>query len=354
MVALALLAGCFADSEDEVPIPPAGQIDLVAVDRVSLDESDEAYVSIIAHGSSLVAFAPSGEIAVLDPGGKRVLLFDRSGVLLRWAGREGAGPGEFNVFLGVAWDPEGRLWVSDDQRITVLDRDLEVETIFRVKEGAQNALRMAPTRASMLVAEGMYPVGGPAVRHYDLSGEPGSVVFNVPPRDGEPYVGQQFRSRFHVAGDTVIVASSVSYPLYVLDLDGNVLDTFGIRPPSIGEMTYPGAGAFAGERQIGALDWLRSFGTVSSIWFLQDSVIAVEHARRHPEPGGIPPWNFHLDVYDRWTLEKVAEDIPLPGFVADVHEGLLWLVTGTPLTSDPIGGPWELTGYRIEAAGGSS
>ena len=146
-----------------------------------------------------------------------------------------------------------------------------------------------------------------------------------------------------------MVASSVSYPLYLYDPAGSLLDTFGTRPPSIGEMTYPGAGAFIGAAQANAGEWQRSFGTASSIWFVHDSLIVVEHTRRHPEPGGIPPWSYWMDVYDRWTLEKLVEDLPLPvpGFIVDVHDDLLWLVTQTPMSSDPIGGPWGLTGFRV-------
>jgi len=62
-----------------------------------------------------------------------------------------------------------------------------------------------------------------------------------------------------------------------------------------------------------------------------------EHQRRHPEAGGIPPWSYYLDVYDRWTLEKLAEDVPLPGLIVDVHEDLLWVLTNTPLPSLPEG-----------------
>ena len=32
----------------------------------------------------------------------------------------------------------------------------------------------------------------------------------------------------------------------------------------------------------------------------------------------------------------------------DVHEDLLWILTDTPLTSEPPGGPWGFTGFRVE------
>jgi hypothetical protein len=80
---------------------------------------------------------------------------------------------------------------------------------------------------------------------------------------------------------------------------------------------------------------------------VHDSLIVVEHTRRHPEPGGIPPRNYWIDVYDRSTLTKLAEDMPMPGLVLDVYDDLIWVLTGTPLTSRPIGGPWVVTGFVI-------
>ncbi len=348
VVACVLITGC-AFGSDEESAAERVRVDLEPIERLFLDETDEAYISHLTHGMFLLAFSESGTLAVLDRGGKRVLLFDRDGQLLRWAGREGDGPGEFRDLWGVAWDSTDRIWITDNQRITVLDRELAVDTTFRADEGVDYARRMAPVGGGMLVAENRWPIEGPALRRYDLAGRPGPVIFNVPPRDGEAYVQQEFRPRFHTAGDTVVVASSVSYPLYLCDPEGNLLDTFGARPPSIGEMTYPGAGAFAGGAQANAGEWQRSFGTVSSIWVVHDSLIVVEHTRRHPEAGGIPPWSLWVDVYDRWTLEKLGEDLPLPvpGFIVDVHDDLLWLVTQSPGTSEPLGGPWGLTGFRV-------
>lgn len=99
-------------------------------------------------------------------------------------------------------------------------------------------------------------------------------------------------------------------------------------------------------------EWLRTFGPAHSIRPLHDSLIVVEHQRRHPEAGGIPPWSYYLDVYDRWTLEKLAEDVLLPRLIVDVHDDLLWVLTDTPLTSDPPGGPGGFTGFRVEVSAG--
>ena len=204
----------------------------------------------------------------------------------------------------------------------------------------------------MVAGERRWPIAGPSIVLYDRSGAPGPILMEVPEVDQLPYVLGEYRPRFAASGDTVFAASSTSYPLRTFRLDGTPLDTFGSRPPSIGEMTYPEMGAYAGSRQVLAGEWLRTFGTVHSVHLLQDSLIVVEHQRRHPEPGGIPPWSYYLDVYDRWTLEKLAEDVLLPGLIVDVHDDLLWLLTDTPLTSDPPGGPWGFTGFRVEIPAG--
>ena len=344
-VVVAALTAC--DTGEREDGSRSFSVNLVPTEEILLGETDEAYISYIGHDMFLLAFSESGTLAALDRGGRRVLLFDRDGQLLRWAGRDGDGPGEFRSLWGVAWDSTDRIWVSDNRRITILDRDLAVDTIFRADDGVDYVRRMAPVGGGMLVAENRYPIEGPALRRYDLGGRPGPVIFEVPPRDGEAYVQQEFRPRFHAVGDTVVVASSVSYPLYLYDPEGNLLDTFGTRPPSIGEMTYPGAGAFAGAAQADGGEWQRSFGTVRSVWVVHDSLIVVEHTRRHPEAGGIPPWSFWIDVYDRWTLEKLVEDHPTPTFIVDVHDDLLWLRTHSPGTSDPLGGPWGLTGFLV-------
>jgi hypothetical protein len=351
----AILTSLVACDGDDTGLPrtaPVGTVTtLRAVDHVTLEETDEAYVGSIGTGIG-VSFRPDGVIAVADGMASRVLFFERSGSLLRSFGGPGDGPGEFRRVRALSWDPEGRLWVAGEARVTVIGVDFDLDSTFLPPDGVESFWSLSRAGPSMLAAEYRYPVQGPSIVAYDRNGNPGIVFMEVPEVDQRPYVLGEYRPRFSASGDTVFAASSTSYPLRTFRLDGTPLDTFGTRPPSIGERTYPEMGAFAGGRQVLGGDWLRMFGTIHSVRPLHDSLIVVEHRRRHPDPGGIPPWSHYLDVYDRWTLEKLAEDVLLPGLIVDVHDDLLWLLTDTPLSSDPPGGPWGFTGFRVEVSAG--
>jgi sugar lactone lactonase YvrE len=71
-----------------------------------------------------VGIGPGGEIAAIDFQAQHVRLFARDGTPLDRLGGPGAGPGEFDGPLAVAWDPQGRLWVVDgwNRRYTVFDQ----------------------------------------------------------------------------------------------------------------------------------------------------------------------------------------------------------------------------------------
>ncbi|TVP54296.1 MAG: hypothetical protein EA351_13525 [Gemmatimonadales bacterium] len=340
-----MTSGCTLGSDD--PRTMEYEVTLHAEREIALEETDEAYVAGIGSGTT-IDFRNDGHLAVADRMERRVLFFDDAGDLLGMFGREGEGPGEFRHILGIAWDERDRLWVSDNSgRITVIDATFAMDTLFEMGADTDYARRLGSSRGTMLVEEHRFPPSGAAIRAYDLDGRPGPMLMAVPEEGGRPYVLGEFHASSFPLGDTVLLASSVNYPLLKVQADGTPLATFGTRPPSIGTMTFPAAGEFAGSRQILGAEWQRSFGTVRAIWAVHDSLIVVEHTRRHPEAGGIPPWHYWIDVYDRWSMEKLAEDVSPPGFVVGVHDDLLWLLTGTPLTSEPVGGPWTVTGFRV-------
>lgn len=67
-----------------------------------------------------VAADAAGRIYVADRIGSTVRVFGPDGRFLAWIGREGEGPGEFQWPADLAFDREGRLYVRDARRITVL------------------------------------------------------------------------------------------------------------------------------------------------------------------------------------------------------------------------------------------
>jgi sugar lactone lactonase YvrE len=74
-----------------------------------------------------VLVAPNGDIFVSQGhgGGGRILKFDKTGKLIKEFGKNGSGPGEFNVPHALAMDSRGRLFVGDraNSRIQIFDQD---------------------------------------------------------------------------------------------------------------------------------------------------------------------------------------------------------------------------------------
>jgi hypothetical protein len=64
-----------------------------------------------------------GRIWVLEGQAQEIRVFDRQGRHVRTIGRKGGGPGEFAQPIGMAWGPDGNLWVPDpsNTRISLID-----------------------------------------------------------------------------------------------------------------------------------------------------------------------------------------------------------------------------------------
>ena len=75
-----------------------------------------------------VLTAPNGDIFVAEGHvamGARILKFDKTGKFVKQFGKNGAGPGEFNVPHALAMDSRGRLFIGDrsNNRIQIFDQD---------------------------------------------------------------------------------------------------------------------------------------------------------------------------------------------------------------------------------------
>jgi sugar lactone lactonase YvrE len=76
-----------------------------------------------------VVIAPNGDIFVADGHGDkttaRIVKFSKDGTFIKAWGKEGTGPGEFNVPHGLGLDSAGRLFVADraNNRIQIFDQD---------------------------------------------------------------------------------------------------------------------------------------------------------------------------------------------------------------------------------------
>ena len=101
----------------------------------------------------------SGRIYVLDRQAESVLVFGQDGRFIRRVGRAGQGPGELQFPTGLAWDPQGRLWVANAGNAR-----------FEVYDSAGVHVSSHPRRA---VGFG-YPWGGAFLRSGGLA-EPSTV-----------------------------------------------------------------------------------------------------------------------------------------------------------------------------------
>lgn len=80
-----------------------------------------------------VLVIPSGEVYVADGyGNARVVKFSAEGKFLRAWGKRGNAPGEFHTPHALAYDPRGRIYVSDreNDRIQVFSLDGELLTVW--------------------------------------------------------------------------------------------------------------------------------------------------------------------------------------------------------------------------------
>ncbi len=84
-----------------------------AVEEVRIGSADATDPVVLFADVWDVTVDALGRIYVLDRQPKEVRVFDRGGRHVRTLGREGGGPGEFRNPIGLAWGPEGNLWVTD-------------------------------------------------------------------------------------------------------------------------------------------------------------------------------------------------------------------------------------------------
>lgn len=119
-VLVCTLAGCAADAP-----APAGSTD---VDTLRMVVAWEVGPGRHPDADSLglvtgVAVDAAGNVYVVDQLNAKIWVFDAEGRLRSSAGRKGEGPGEFTVPTGPGIGPDGRLYVRDVARVSVLGPD---------------------------------------------------------------------------------------------------------------------------------------------------------------------------------------------------------------------------------------
>lgn len=113
-------------TSEEYVLPDA-DVYLTITDSIGVELGDSNYVFGSIAG---VNITPEGNIAVLDRQKACVSLFSTDGEFIERIGRQGSGPGEFLLPVGMAFFPEGGMVVSDAMggKLIYFKSDLEYES----------------------------------------------------------------------------------------------------------------------------------------------------------------------------------------------------------------------------------
>lgn len=161
-----------------------------------------------------------------------------------------------------------------------------------------------------------------------------------------PFWGEFYQIRAAQLNDRLFVASSMEYPLRLLE-DGDEVE-FGSPPPGYREPRRPVRFEFSSAQRQAYEEFARSFTVISSMW-ATGGLLYVEH--RDLDPGVLShrKANYTVDIYDAQTLRKVAEALPLRGPVLRAFDGRIEVLAGWPPDQD-----WTLATLELQLPGGQS
>lgn len=127
----------FDSTGDTIVARITGDVDSVPASRLVLEQrigeaegTDSVTFGQIWH----IAVTDDNRVFVHDQNGPTVKLFDSTGTLMRFVGRKGAGPGEFEQIAGMDVLPNGQLalWDASHARVNIYSADGEYVRTWRV------------------------------------------------------------------------------------------------------------------------------------------------------------------------------------------------------------------------------
>lgn len=314
---LVLLGSCRESDAPPPPVRPESLEQLFVVESV-IDIGENPADSIADVGTFLERRA--GGFVIADRLLPRIRSYGEDGSLEAAFGRLGDGPFEFRQVSGLAETPSGRLVVVDSRKaaLVYLTPTLRPDTIVNVPGtprrivsfGRDLVVRMDPFAASgpgRLVAK-------PPLFHR-LTG--GRVAWSAYPArfsvTERPYWGSLATNLVAVAGDSIFVTNSLTYPITVINGAGDSVGTMGTPSESFRPIPVFDRGEFTGS-STALPDVLASFDVVGRLDVLAGSHLLVTHSRYDDTDSRPSLRRTHstLDVYDRHTGVKLYEDVPLP------------------------------------------
>lgn len=128
-----------------VPLQSEAQNIYKAEEELRIGTFDGEFEYIFTRISDL-ALGADGNIFVADsPAGKPVVrMFDSEGSLIKYVGRDGRGPGEYETIGGIGSFPDGRLaiWDLGNQRINVYKPNGDFFESFSVQSGLRSSYKV--------------------------------------------------------------------------------------------------------------------------------------------------------------------------------------------------------------------
>jgi hypothetical protein len=333
VLSISLLIGC-TDS----PGPPrTGTVEEVfeEVRRVILDDAPIATIG------QLRDFVPYGtRFLVADGMTDRVLSFTEEGEFERAIGRRGDGPGEFKTPMSLLVDRDSSILATDlSARITRLSPSLELSEVYRLNV-ALWAQHLAGVEGRILL---YVPTGREAGENFvwwdpadglGASFDPVSQLVQT-----VPYWSATWQTLVAVGDENIVVADNMVYPLRRYTLMGELVDTFGVAPPSWRQADKPEVGEFATpEGQRRGQGWTRSYTLIDGLFTVSGEWLVVTH--RDPVGEYSSDDIIRADVYRTGSWEKVWEDIQLPSPVIRGGE-CAWLAVARPPEA------WTLACWRV-------
>ena len=209
-------------------------------DSRASDQSDSALL-LRPRGATRL---PDGTVVVADDGAKNVKFFARDGRFVRSAGREGAGPGEYQLtqLVGACGSENILLYDGASQRLTTITQDgkLASTRLVLIDEPARRVPQSVSCSASkMLViltqSSGPIPEGDVAFRSdaelriQSIQGSPSHVLTKVPGPErhrfgnnaGPRPLGK--RTLLAVGGDRIYIGTGDAPSIQVLTFEGTRL-----------------------------------------------------------------------------------------------------------------------------------
>lgn len=190
------LSACAAQTDSQASDSAAP--DSLVAERVAVIGSVGGAEPYVFGDITSVAIGPLGHVYVADRLGSSVRAYTLDGEYVATVGTEGNGPGEFNWPADLTFDPHGRLYVRDAQRITLFGRrqpDSVADSVIRTipLPGYGN---LSSTRSWTDGHRYYYPDGRYRPAHFfyvvfDSTGLTGDTV-HVPPLPNLEFRGTAF------------------------------------------------------------------------------------------------------------------------------------------------------------------